>query len=86
MTATPAITLTDLRGRLLTAPAARREYDIALISLSNAEDLAALLAANPLPGNSYYDDAMASAIELVAEMERNLTHVMDNCTPESIGL
>lgn len=64
----------------------RREYRIAVSSIAQAEALRDLLAANPLPANDYYAQALADAIALADEMDRNLQDVMDRFTPEQCGL
>jgi hypothetical protein len=67
---------------------ARREYDIAVVSLTDAEDLAAVMAAaaEAHPSNQYVTDALIAAERLVAEMEANLDDVMSRWTPEQCGL
>lgn len=64
----------------------RREWNIAVHSLAAALGLRDMLAANPLPDNDYYNDALAAAIALVEEMDRNLEDVTSRYTARERGL
>lgn len=64
----------------------RREYNIAVRSLADAAELRDMLAANPLPDNDYYDEALGAAIALVEEMDRNLDDVTTRYTAKECGI
>jgi hypothetical protein len=63
----------------------QRKLDNSYASLRMAEALRDMLAANPLPGNCYYDDAVRRADELAAEMQDDLDCTMEECMAAGFG-